>query len=155
MTSRSTPAGITAASPFQLCSLIGRIRAELVGRIEQELIENGFELSFSQYLALKKLGVEGPMTAGELARALRHNPGAFTRILDKLEQSDYLRRVPDPADRRTLRIELTSSGRGLWRKINACGERAAERAMRGTPDRDRLQLHTLLNRVLDNLRKED
>ncbi len=143
------------AAPFQLCSLIGRIRAELVVRIEQELIEHGFELSFSQYLALKKLGVEGPMTAGELARAMRHNPGAFTRILDKLEQLDYLRRAPDPDDRRALRIELTESGRALWKRINACGERAAERALHDSSVKQRAQLHALLSRVLDNLRAEN
>ncbi|MDQ2971846.1 MAG: MarR family transcriptional regulator [Pseudomonadota bacterium] len=150
--SRAVP---NPAAPFQLCSLIGRIRAELVVRIEQELIEHGFELSFSQYLALKKLGAEGPMTAGELARAMRHNPGAFTRILDKLEQLDYLRRVPDSTDRRTLRIELTESGRTLWKRINACGERAAERALHDSSDKQRAQLHALLSRVLDNLRAED
>ena len=75
-----------APAPFQLCSLIGRIRNELHTNIEQELTRQGFELGFTQYVALKKLGTEGPMTAGELARLLHHNPGALTRLLDKLEQ---------------------------------------------------------------------
>jgi len=95
------------------------------------------------------------MTAGELARAMRHNPGAFTRILDKLEQLDYLRRAPDPDDRRALRIELTESGRALWKRINACGERAAERALHDSSVKQRAQLHALLSRVLDNLRAEN
>ena len=143
----------TAASPFQLCTLIGRIRAELVERIERELAGHGFELSFSQYLALKKLGTEGPMAAGELARLLHHNPGALTRMLDKLERQDYLRRVPDSADRRALRIELTESGTMLWKRINACGERAAQRALADFSDQDRTRMQGLLTRVLDNLRE--
>lgn len=142
-----------ATTPFQLCSLIGRIRSELHTNIESELARQGFELGFTQYVALKKLGTEGPMTPGELARLLHHNPGALTRLLDKLEQQNYLRRVPDPADRRALRIELTPSGRTLWKRINACGERVAERAMEKSTEKERAQLQTLLNRVLDNLRQ--
>ncbi|MGH8211875.1 MAG: MarR family winged helix-turn-helix transcriptional regulator [Rhodanobacteraceae bacterium] len=142
-----------ATTPFQLCSLIGRIRNELHANIEQELTRQGFELGFTQYVALKKLGTEGPMTPGELARLLHHNPGALTRLLDKLEKQDYVRRVPDPADRRALRIELTPSGRTLWKRINACGERVAQRALDRSTDKERAQLQTLLNRVLDNLRQ--
>jgi DNA-binding MarR family transcriptional regulator len=141
-----------APAPFQLCSLIGRIRSELYTSIEAELARQGFELGFSQFVALKKLGTEGPMAAGELARLLNHNPGALTRLLDKLEQQDYVRRVPDPNDRRALRIELTASGRTLWKRINACGERVAERALDRSTEKERMQLQTLLNRVLDNLR---
>lgn len=142
-------------TPFQLCSLIGRIRVELVAQIERELGERGFELSFSQYLALKKLGTEGAMAPGELARLLHHNAGALTRMLDKLEKNDYLRRVPDPGDRRALRIELTKSGTALWKRINACGERSAQRAMKNLSEHQRSQLETLLGRVLDSLRSED
>ncbi|HXS74162.1 MAG TPA: MarR family transcriptional regulator [Rhodanobacteraceae bacterium] len=143
----------TSATPFQLCSLIGRIRTELHVNIEQELARQGFELGFSQFVALKRLGTEGPMTAGELARLLNHNPGALTRLLDKLERQNYLRRVPDPDDRRVLRIELTASGRTLWKRINACGERVAERALDRSTEKERAQLQSLLNRVLDNLRQ--
>ena len=132
-------------SPFQLCSLIGRIRSELHAGIEAELARQGFELGFSQFVALKRLGTEGPMTAGELARLLSHNPGAMTRLLDKLEQRDLVRRV--------LRIELTASGRTLWKRINACGERVAERALDHSTEKERAQLQSLLNRVLDNLRQ--
>jgi DNA-binding MarR family transcriptional regulator len=143
----------TAPSPFQLCSLIGRIRSELHAGIEAELARQGFELGFSQFVTLKRLGTDGPMTAGELARLLSHNPGAMTRLLDKLEQRDYVRRVPDPNDRRALRIELTASGRTLWKRINACGERVAERALERSTEKERTQLQSLLDRVLDNLRR--
>ena len=142
-----------SATPFQLCSLIGRIRTELHANIERELVASGFELGFTQFVALKKLGTDGPMTAGELARLLHHNPGALTRLLDKLEDENYLRRVPDAQDRRALRIELTPSGRALWKRINACGERVARRALERSTGRERAQLQTLLERVLDNLRQ--
>src|SRR5579875_1841174 len=117
---------------FQLCRLIGRIRAEFVDRVEQEMGRCGVELNFSQFLALKLLGEES-MAPGELARLLRYNAGAMTRMLDKLEQRGYLRRVPDPDDRRALRLELTPAGKAIRKRLIQCS--GADRAARHVPPR--------------------
>jgi DNA-binding MarR family transcriptional regulator len=47
------------------------------------------------------------LTAGELARAAGLTAGAVTGVVDRLERQGYARRVPDPADRRRVRIEVT------------------------------------------------
>jgi DNA-binding MarR family transcriptional regulator len=47
----------------------------------------------------------GPMSAGELATAIGLTSGATTRMLDRLEQAGFVRRVPDPADRRRVMVE--------------------------------------------------
>jgi DNA-binding MarR family transcriptional regulator len=49
----------------------------------------------------------GGMTAGELARAAGLTTGAVTAVVDRLEKAGLARRVPDPADRRRVRIEAT------------------------------------------------
>jgi DNA-binding MarR family transcriptional regulator len=53
----------------------------------------------------------GGMTAGELARAAGLTTGAVTAVVDRLERAGVARRVPDPADRRRVRIEVTPR---LW-----------------------------------------
>jgi DNA-binding MarR family transcriptional regulator len=53
----------------------------------------------------------GGMTAGELARAAGLTTGAVTAVIDRLEAAGLARRVPDPADRRRVRIEATDR---LW-----------------------------------------
>lgn len=141
-------------TPFGLCRLIGQIRAEIVLGIEQALADAGVALNFSQFLALKRLGEDGPMAPGELARILNYNPGALTRLLDKLEHLGYLQRVPDPNDRRALRLELTVAGREIHARMIACGNAAAERAFSEITHAERGQLHGLLVRVLDHLRAE-
>ncbi len=141
-------------TPFGLCRLIGQIRGEIVLGIEQSLGEAGVELNFSQFLALKKLGEDGPMAPGELARILNYSPGAMTRLLDKLEQLAYLQRVPDPNDRRALRLELTPSGLEMHKRMLACGNAAAERAFAEISVAERRQLHGLLVRVLNHLHGE-
>lgn len=147
-----TPAPVQ--TPFGLCRLIGQIRGEIVLGIEQALGNAGVGLNFSQFLALKKLGEDGPMAPGELARILNYSPGAMTRLLDKLEQLAYLQRVPDPNDRRALRLELTPSGIEIHKRMIACGNAAAERAFGEISDAEQRQLHALLARVLEHLHAE-
>ncbi|HJP99481.1 MAG TPA: MarR family transcriptional regulator [Rhodanobacteraceae bacterium] len=145
-----------AATPsdrsFQLCRLIGRVRAEFVNSLEHEMARQGVELNFSQFVALKLLGHEQPMTPVELARALHYNPGALTRLLDKLEQHGYLRRVPDPVDRRALRLELTPPGKSLRKRVIGYCDAVADRMFASTTSREREQLHAILSRVLDDIR---
>lgn len=139
---------------FQLCRLIGRIRAEFVDAVESEMSKQGVELNFTQFVALKLLGHEAPMTPVELARALHYNPGALTRLLDKLEQRGYLKRVPDPDDRRALRLELTAQGRALRKRVIGYCDAVASRTFTCTTAREREQLHDVLARVLDEIRKK-
>lgn len=138
---------------FQLCRLIGRVRAEFVNSLEHEMERQGVDLNFTQFLALKLLGHEERMTPVELARALHYNPGALTRLLDKLEQHEYLRRVPDPDDRRALRLELTARGKALRKRVIGYCDAVASRMFASTTSREREQLHAILSRVLDNIRE--
>lgn len=150
MQSAATPAD----TPFGLCRLIGQIRGEIVLEIERSLAEAGVGLNFSQFLALKRLGDDGAMAPGELARVLNYNPGALTRLLDKLEQLGYLQRVPDANDRRSLRLELTAAGRAVHTRMIKCGNAAAERAFSNISSAERRQVHDALTRVLKHLHGE-
>jgi DNA-binding MarR family transcriptional regulator len=47
------------------------------------------------------------ITAGELATGSGLTAGAVTGVIDRLERHGFARRVPDPADRRRVRVEVT------------------------------------------------
>lgn len=136
---------------FGLFRLIGRLRAEFVSSVEQEMNRQGVQLNFMQFLALKVLGGEAPMTPVELARALHYNPGALTRLLDKLEQRGYLKRVPDPDDRRALRLELTAEGKALRKRLIGYCDALAVRSFACTTVQEREQLQGVLSRVLADM----
>jgi DNA-binding MarR family transcriptional regulator len=137
---------------FQLCRLIGRLRAEFVTEVEHEMARQGVDLNFTQFVALKLLGPADPLTPVDLARALHDNPGALTRLLDKLEQRGYLKRVPDPVDRRALRLELTAQGKSLRKRVIGYCDAVAEQTFACTTSREREQLHGVLTRVLEGIR---
>src|SRR6476620_9329963 len=99
----------TSCAGSTLGLLFRQVRDAMWARMERELAAAGHELTFSQYITLKKLA-SGTASVTDLARAAELNPGAMTRLLDRLEAKGYIARLADPADRRALHIQLTPAG---------------------------------------------
>ena len=132
--------------------MLAAVRTEIVRAMEAELAAKGLELRYTQFLILKRLSALGPMTAGELARAVELDGGAMTRQLDHLERKGYLRRRPHEQDRRALRIELTDDGRALTQELMNCNDRVLKAAQRSLNKTEQQQLRDYLARVLHALR---
>ena len=135
--------------------LLGLVRSEVVRAMESELAARGLNLSFTQFLIIKRLSRLGPMSATELARSVELDGGAMTRQLDQLEGKGYLRRCRHEQDRRALRIELTEAGSTLWQELTDCNERVLSAAQRSLDDTEQAQLHDYLERVLHALRDKN
>lgn len=56
---------------------------------------------------------ERPCRLGELAEALDVAPRSVTSKVDQAEADGWIRRVPDPRDRRATLVELTDAGHDL------------------------------------------
>lgn len=57
------------------------------------------------------------LRVNELAREVVLSPTAMSRFVDRVEAAGYVRREPDPADRRALQIALTDAGVDLLRRM--------------------------------------
>ena len=130
--------------------LFRQVRDAMWARMAAEMAQAGHDLTFSQYMTLKKLA-DGIAGVTDLARAADLNPGAMTRLLDRLESKGYVTRVHDAQDRRGVHIHLTEAGKAIWQDVNHCGTRVRGQAMAGMDASDRAQLIGLLERVRDNL----
>jgi DNA-binding MarR family transcriptional regulator len=136
--------------------LLTMVRSEMVRAIETELTSQGLDLSFTQYLILKKAQQLGAVSATELARAVELDGGAMTRQLDQLERKGYLRRSPHEQDRRALRIELTNAGSTVWQNTaSVCSQRVMDAAQSSMSKTEQAQLHDYLERVLHALRDKN
>ena len=90
----------------------------------------GHDLSHGEWGLLGQLRRGGPpyrCTPGTLARRQGLSTGAMTNRLDRLEQAGFVRRLPDPDDRRSTLIELTDVGRTVWEE--SVGTQAAKEAV--------------------------
>ncbi len=81
-------------------------RVNLQGSLFGQTVAIRFGLSESDVEALEVLLDTGAATAGKLSDLMGLTTGAVTRVIDRLEQAGYVRRVPDPADRRRVVVEL-------------------------------------------------
>jgi len=78
-------------------------------------------------------------------------PRAVTTLVDGLETSGRVRRVPDPTNRRVIRIEVTEAGRQALRELRAARRAAAEDILAPLTDEQRKVLGTLLDTLIDGV----
>ena len=127
---------------------IGRARRSIVEAIDQELAP--LEISHAQWIVIMLLGDGAASTATELCKVLIYDPGAMTRLLDRLERKGVLRRVRIKNDRRAVRLELTAEGNKLYPKILEALVQVFNRLLHGFNKSEVRQLERLLQRMLAN-----
>ena len=69
------------------------------------------EMTYQQYNVLRIIEGEGPMAQGEIARRLLVSAPVVTRQASTLSDAGLVERQPDVADRRSIKLSLTSKGR--------------------------------------------
>ena len=80
-----------------------------MGRVVDQRLES-MGLTNAQWLPLLKLQLGQAANVAELARECEVDAGAMTRMLDRLEAKNLIRRVRSTADRRVVNLELTDEG---------------------------------------------
>ncbi|MFD7014241.1 MarR family winged helix-turn-helix transcriptional regulator [Streptomyces sp. NPDC059928] len=118
-------------------------------RIQKQYLEPvGITPAQSRLLRTVAHCAEPPRMA-DLAARLEVVPRAVTTLVDALEESGDVRRVPDPASRRVIRIELTDSGRATLRALRSARRGAAEEILAPLSADQREVLGGLLNALVD------
>ncbi|WP_030664045.1 MarR family winged helix-turn-helix transcriptional regulator [Streptomyces rimosus] len=90
-----------------------------------------------------------PPRMADLAARLEVVPRAVTTLVDALEAKDTVRRVPDPANRRVVRIELTETGRSTLRALRGARRAAARDILAPLTAEERDVLGGLLSTLVD------
>ncbi|WP_329239820.1 MarR family transcriptional regulator [Streptomyces canus] len=122
-----------------------------VHRIQKrQLHERGLGVTPAQSRLLRTLAHwETPPRMADLAERLEVVPRAVTTLVDGLEASGKVRRVPDPANRRVIRIELTDDGVKVLQELHAARRAAAEEILAPLTGRQRRALGGLLDTLVD------
>ncbi|MFG2587991.1 MarR family transcriptional regulator [Streptomyces sp. NBC_01166] len=94
---------------------------------------------------------DGAPRMADLAERLDVVPRAVTTLVDGLEASGRVRRAPDPANRRVVRIEITEEGRAVLRSMRAARKAAAEEILAPLTAEQREVLGGLLTALVDGM----
>jgi DNA-binding MarR family transcriptional regulator len=128
---------------------IGGINRRIKLMHDETLDQLGLNISDWHVLtALRWAGEPYRRKAGELSRRAELTSGAMTSRLDALEKEGLVRRLRDPADRRSVIVELTDKGRRKHEQtmgIQAQKEALLAEALTG---REKEELNKLLRRVM-------
>ncbi|MFE9903598.1 MarR family winged helix-turn-helix transcriptional regulator [Streptomyces achromogenes] len=90
-----------------------------------------------------------PPRMADLAERLEVVPRAVTTLVDGLEAAGKVRRVPDPANRRVTRIELTDEGRATLLELRGARRSAAKEILAPLTEKERQVLGVLLDALID------
>lgn len=98
--------------PLQVLSRISRIARHLDRARRQIFAEHELEpWEFDVLSELRRSGPPYQLTPGRLLRATLVTSGTMTNRIDRLATSGLVRRLPDPADRRGVLVQLSDKGR--------------------------------------------
>ena|SRR5215218_1492272 len=135
---------------------INGIRRRLHRMLDETLAE--FGLTDGEWKVLTHLQLDGPphrKSVGQLGKWADLSSGAMTNRIDRLEQAGFVKRVPDPDDRRGVLVELTDAGRRAWEEsVNA---QAAKESLvaAALSAAEKKQLNALLRRLMIEFEKRE
>jgi DNA-binding MarR family transcriptional regulator len=95
---------------------------------------------------------ERRLRVNELAREVVLSPTAMSRFVDRVEAAGYVRREPDPADRRALQVAITDEGVALLRRMWPVYEQGIERHFAAFLGRSAPRVRAMLTRMADSAR---
>jgi len=95
------------------------IRVFAAQKIRMAEVYQQYGLHVGQEFMLAQLWREDGLTQTQLAERLRVSPPAVTKVVRGLERAELVRRTPDDADGRMIRVHLTERGQGLEVPITA------------------------------------
>jgi DNA-binding MarR family transcriptional regulator len=120
-------------------------------RMEQARLAAVGSLDRSAYLLLDHLHRHGPANVKALADALGIDSSTVTRQAAPLVEADLVGRVPNPADRRTVRLALTPLGGRRLAEVRLGREELMHRLTADWPADERRAFCALLARFNDSL----
>jgi DNA-binding MarR family transcriptional regulator len=139
------------ASPMGVIGRLSRISQHLDNAIRAALAGLGISPGEFDVLAtLRRTGAPYQLNPSALYQAVMLSSGAMTNRLDRLEQAGYVRRLPDPQDRRSTLVQLTEKGRQLVDQAVEVHVSNEQRLVSALSAEERDQLNSILSRWLQS-----
>lgn len=113
-----------------------------------------FDITIEQWGVLNILYLEDGKTLKELAEKSYKDHTNITRIVDKLEKKDLIRRSSHPEDRRSYLIYVTAKGKQLRAEILPIVEQVIDSDLRGINLEEQQILKDLLVRICKNVEEK-
>jgi len=99
-------------SPLEVLSRVARLARHLERQRTVVFARHDLETwTFDVLSALRRSDPPHHLSPGQLLAQTLVTSGTMTNRIDRLEERGLVRRLPDPADARSVRVQLTAAGR--------------------------------------------
>lgn len=133
-----------------------RTHARLWDQLEAQM-RRDHGLTIARYDVLTQLdSVGGRLRLSELASSVVLSPSGLSKLLDRMEASELIRREPDPRDARSTFAAITRRGRALVKKARRSHhELLQQRFGDALDDGDVADLTRVMGRIGDRFRTDE
>jgi len=131
-----------------ICRQIKLVMGSLTRRVDAHM--QPLDLTGMQWEPLMLLWLKRADTVAGLARVINVGVPSMTRMLDRLEQKDLLRRERSETDRRVVNLHLTPKGKKIANRIWPIVVEGMNVHLDGFKKEELNQLNDLLGRMLAN-----
>lgn len=137
------------ASPMGLLGRMARLSKHLDRSIQATVAEFGLNPGEFDVLAtLRRSGSPYQLSPTDLFNALMVSSGTMTHRIDQLERAKWVRRIPDPGDRRGTLIALTDEGLELIERAVEAHVANGHKVLNALKESERDVLMLLLRKLL-------
>ena len=145
----------SSALHTDLAPLVAQVRLAIIAGVDQEFLGceevASLEVTAAQFSILKIVLKGKANSACELCKFMDYDRGAMSRMIDRLESKNLIRRVPLPHTRRTMALEVTAAGKAAFPKMEACLDRVVGRLLKGVTKTQVREAEKVLKRMLENV----
>ena len=156
MAKRTTRKGADTLSPTgtkvhpqlkqNTCYCIVKVATRMRARLDERL--KAFSLIGPQYAMLRLLSIEGRMTQIELGNFMAMDKATMVRMIDGLEEREYVRRTLSDSDRRAKWLELTPAGKKALSTLEGMREAAETEFLAALSPSEKKQLKEIMFKLL-------
>jgi MarR family transcriptional regulator, organic hydroperoxide resistance regulator len=132
--------------PYLITRLAYQLNVDLVDKLRRE------EINLARWRILAVLAMGDGITIGEIIDRAMMQQSALSRVLMKMEDEHFVKRVPRSNDARYVEVFLTDKGRALFKALDPVVRRRQERLLDGFSPEEVEAAFSLVRRLSANLK---
>ena len=131
--------------------LTGKISSTINRALLRAFSQEELHITTEQWSVLSCLWKEDRVTQSDLCDLTRKDKPSMTRLIDNLQRSKIVVRVPHATDRRVNLIHLTQYGASLREKVGAVVQSVVDKALENISESEVTVARTVLKQIIANL----
>lgn len=113
-----------------------------------------YNITYEQWVVLRTIKRCGIINQKKLSLVTQKSCPTLTRVLDHLENKNMIERIPNISDRRSISLNITTLGEGIYQKVSTIENEFHKKIASDISESDVKQVKQTLYMVLNNINSQ-